>query len=235
MARVDRKYVVPRDQLPSILAGLPASTRVLEIGGRREFGYRSTYLDTPDRRSFLTSGRSHRGRWKVRGRTYLATGTSFLETKTVGQRARTVKQRIPHPDPQTGITLEGAAFVAAVIGAEHTRALRPVLVTAYRRSTLLLPGSSARVTIDVDLGWTSLVNGLDLDRTRVAIVETKSGSTPSVVDRQLWASGHRPVRISKYGVGMAALDPDLPQLKWHRAIERHLNLTPPHAQTRSTS
>jgi hypothetical protein len=226
MARVDRKYVVPRYQLLSLLADLPTSTRVLEIDDRREFNYRSTYLDTPDRRSFLTSGRSHRGRWKVRGRTYLDTGTSFLETKTVGPRGQTLKQRISHTDPQSGLTVEGAAFVAGVIGVKHTRALQPVLVTAYRRSTLLLPHRQARVTIDVDLGWTSLLNGRDLDRTRMAIVETKTGSTPSAVDRQLWASGHRPVRISKYGVGMAALDPDLPPLKWHRAMERHLDLAP---------
>lgn len=226
MTRVDRKYVVSRDQLPCLLTDLPATTRVLEIDGRREFGYRSTYLDTPDYRSFLTSGRSHRGRWKVRGRTYLDTGTSFLETKTVGPRGRTVKQRITQPEPRSFLTVEGAAFVAGVIGAEHARALRPVLVTEYRRSTFLLPRSDARVTVDVDLGWTSLVNGSDLDRNRIAIVETKTGSTPSTLDRQLWAMGHRPVRISKYGVGMAALDPDLPQLKWHRAMERHFDLTP---------
>ena len=202
---------------------------MLEIDGRREFGYRSTYLDTPDRLSFLTSGRSYRGRWKVRGRTYLDTGDSFLETKTVGPRGRTVKQRMAHADPQSaGLTVEGSAFVAGVIGIEPTRILRPVLVTAYRRATLLLPSSNARVTIDVDLGWTSLATGGDFDRTRLAIVETKTGSTPSSFDRMLWSSGHRPVRISKYGAGMAALEPGLPHLKWHRALDRHLDLTSTH-------
>jgi hypothetical protein len=227
MSRVDRKYVVARDDLTGLLTGLPAGTRVLEIDGRREFGYRSTYLDTPDHHSFLSSGRSHRGRWKVRGRVYLDSGASFLETKTVGPRGRTVKQRILHADlHENGLSIEGAAFVAGVIGAGHTRALRPVLETAYRRTTLLLPHGAARVTVDVDLGWTSLASGRDLDRHRLAIVETKTGSTPSSFDRQLWAAGHRPARISKYGAGMAALDPDLPRLKWHRAIARHLELTP---------
>lgn len=224
MARVDRKYVVPRRDLPVLLAGLPAGTRVLEIAGRREFGYRSTYLDTPDHQSFLTSGRSHRGRWKVRGRVYLDSGISYLETKTVGPRGRTVKQRIAHPDPEAAaLTVEGSAFVAQVIGAGRTRALRPVLTTAYRRSTLLLPTGDARVTVDVDLGWTSIATGHDLNRSRLAIVETKTGSTPSAVDRQLWAAGHRPLRISKYGVGMAALHPDLPDLKWRRTLARHID------------
>jgi hypothetical protein len=114
MSRVDRKYVVSRNHLTGLLAGLPAGTRVLEIDGRREFGYRSTYLDTPDHHSFLSSGRSHRGRWKVRGRVYLDSGASFLETKTVGPRGRTVKQRILHADlHENGLSIEGAAFVAA--------------------------------------------------------------------------------------------------------------------------
>jgi hypothetical protein len=232
MSRVDRKYVVARDDLTGLLAGLPTGTRVLDIDGRREFGYRSTYLDTPDHHSFLTSGRSHRGRWKVRGRVYLDSGVSFLETKTVGPRGRTVKQRIPHADPRAnGLSVEGSAFVANVIGAGHTRALRPVLVTAYRRTTLLLPHGAARVTIDVDLGWTSLGSGRDLDRHRLAIVETKTGSTPSSFDRRLWAAGHRPARISKYGAWMAALNPDLPRLKWHRALARHLDA---HTASRSS-
>ena len=227
LARVDRKYVVPRDGLTDLLASVPAGTRVLEIDGRREHGYRSTYLDTPGRDSFFTSGRSHRGRWKVRGRTYLDTGGSWLEVKTAGPRRRTVKQRVPHPELDDGrLSPEGAAFVAGVIGAPATDALEPVLVTSYRRTTLLLPGSGARVTVDVDLGWTSLATGRDLDRARLAVVETKTGSTPSEVDRLLWANGHRPVRISKYGAGMAALEPGLPRLKWHRALDRHLHLVP---------
>lgn len=227
LARVDRKYVVPLSEASGVLDRLPADARVLEIDGRREFGYRSTYLDTPERASFYASGRSHRGQWKVRGRCYLDTGTSWLEIKTKGPRHQTVKQRLPHPEVESGLTAEGGAFVAAAIGTEAASRLQPVLVTAYRRSTLLLPTHGSRVTIDVDLGWTSLTNHRDFDRTRVAIIETKSGSTPSEVDRALWACGHRPQSLSKYGVGMAALHPDLPRLKWHRTMERRLALRRP--------
>ena len=58
----------------------------------------------------------------------------------------------------------------------------------------------------------------------MTIIETKTGSTPSAVDRLFWSRGHRPVRISKYGVGMAALSPALPRLKWHHVLDRHLGL-----------
>ena len=224
LVRVDRKYVIRLSDASAMLSQLPPGTRVLQIDGRHQFGYRSTYLDTPGLDSYLTSGRSQRHRWKFRGRTYLDTGGNWLEVKTAGPRNQTVKQRITHPDPlQEGLSPEGVALVGGIVGGELARLLRPVLVTAYRRSTLLLADGGTRVTIDVDLGWTSLTTARDWERNRLTIVETKTGSTPSPVDRLLWANGHRPVRISKYGVGMAALHPELPRLKWHRALQHHLS------------
>lgn len=226
LTRVDRKYVVPVADAEAVLSDVVGCSQVLEIDGRREFGYRSTYFDTPGRDSFLTSGRSHRRRWKVRTRTYLDSGSSWLEVKTSAPRGQTLKQRIAHPDGQDvhELTTDGRSFVGDVIGPEMAGLVEPVLVTSYRRTTLFLPASGSRVTVDVDLGWTSLTYMADLERPSLAIVETKTGSTPSAMDRLLWTRGHRPARISKYGVGMAALNSDLPRLKWHRAMDRHLSI-----------
>lgn len=226
LTRVDRKYVVPVRAAEDVLGAVVGSGQVLEIDGRREFGYRSTYFDTPSRSSFLLSGRATRRRWKVRTRTYLDSQSSWLEVKTRTSRDLTLKQRIPHPDGQdvAGLTSEGESFAGNVIGPDTARVLEPVLVTSYRRTTLYLPASRSRVTVDVDLGWTSLSSLRDLDRPSLVIVETKTGSTPSAMDRLLWSRGHRPVRISKYGAGMAALHPELPHLKWHRTLHQHLGL-----------
>ncbi|GAA1547826.1 polyphosphate polymerase domain-containing protein [Nocardioides humi] len=226
LTRVDRKYVLPVPEAELLVQRAPGGARILEIDGRRAFGYRSTYLDTPDHRSFLVAGRAHRRRWKVRTRSYLDTGGDWLEVKTRTARGQSLKQRIEHPDAQLvgGLDSEGIAFVAGIVGADVARRLRPVLVTGYQRSTLFLPSSASRVTIDVDLGWTALGPQRELDRPSLAIVETKTGSTPSEVDRLLWRAGHRPTRISKYGVGMAALHPDLPRLKWHRVLDAHLDV-----------
>lgn len=223
LARVDRKYVLPASEADTLLPILSKSTRVLDIAGHRTFGYRSTYFDTEGHASFLTSGRRHRSSWKVRTRAYLATGDSWLEVKTVGQRGMTVKQRIPHPESDQ-ITATGRKFLAGIVPTLSSVRLRPVLTTGYRRTTLFLPASASRVTIDVDLGWTSVRSSRDLDRPHLAIVETKTGSTPSSVDRLLWSRGHRPLAISKFGVGMAALHPELPRLKWHHVMNRHLGL-----------
>ena len=219
--RIDRKYVVPVTAIGALIESVPHDTRALEIAGRRSFGYRSVYFDSPDLVSFHTAGRGRRLRFKVRTRAYLDTGTSWLEVKTRAGRGATIKQRMVHADAFS----VDASFVDATLAdaridtaAAH---LEPVLVTRYRRSTLFLPGPDSRVTIDVDLSWTSLRNARAVNRPQLAVVETKTGSTPSAVDRLLWAAGHRPVRLSKYGVGLAALHPELPRLKWHRTLQRH--------------
>jgi hypothetical protein len=60
----------------------------------------------------------------------------------------------------------------------------------------------------------------------LVIVESKSSAAPTTVDRWLWQHGDRPVRLSKFCVGMALLDPDLPDNRWHRVLHRHLRPAP---------
>ena len=234
LERIDRKYVVPRASLRELIAEVPGGTRVLEHEGRRTHGYRSVYLDTADFASYRTAGRRRRRRWKVRSRAYLDTGGSWLEVKTRSARDLTTKVRIPHADleaaplDETGAGFVDASLATALVSGVRASELRPVLATSYDRSTLLLPGTRpTRVTIDTELGWTWLASpsARDLDRPGLAIVETKGGSTPSAMDRLLWARGHRPVSISKYGVGVAALH-DVPRLTRHRVLARDLGVSP---------
>ncbi len=167
----------------------------------------------------------------MRTRDYLDTGGRWLEVKTRGARGATLKQRVAIAGD--GLTDDAAALVDAAVGDGTARALRSVLTTTYGRTTLLLPGAAARVTIDTDLTWTSPAGG-SMRPPGLAVVETKTGSTPSAVDRLLWQRGFRPVRLSKYGAGLAALDPTLPRRKWHDALARHLHLptTSDHRSTR---
>lgn len=54
------------------------------------------------------------------------------------------------------------------------------------------------------------------------VLESKSPGTATAVDRWLWARGYRPVSLSKYCVGLAALDDALPSNKWSRTLRRHV-------------
>ncbi|MDG4785637.1 polyphosphate polymerase domain-containing protein [Micromonospora sp. WMMD1102] len=224
--RVDRKYVLPIDEARSVVSQVGPDTMVLEIDGQRCFGYRSVYFDTPELTSYLLTAQRRRRRFKVRTRTYLDSAECWLEVKTQGPRGNTVKDRLPYrPDHETSLS-PGRQFVDDVLARESIevgdRVFAPVLVTRYRRSTLFLAATVSRVTIDTDLTWEDDSGPLRLPE--LAVIETKTGSTASCVDRLLWARGHRPVRISKYATGLAALRPELPSAPWRRTLRRHFTL-----------
>ena len=225
LTRVDRKYVVPAVDLDALLLADPGA-RVLEIEGRRSLRYESTYLDTVDLDSWIGAAHRRRRRWKVRTRWYADTGQRWLEVKTRGPRGTTVKERIPHDQDPDEVPAGSASWVRERFAAAHIDAVDPLglvatLRTDYRRTTLLLADGRGRVTLDSDLTWTSAHGAVGVKD--LLVVETKSATpAPGQLDRRLWSLGHRPVRISKYGTGLALLTPDLQRNRWHRVTSRHL-------------
>lgn len=95
--------------------------------------------------------------------------------------------------------------------------LAPAVTTRYTRATLLVGQVGTRATIDTDVSAIA-PDGRLVHLDGMAIVESKSTGPPSPVDRLLWSLDHRPVRVSKFGTGLAALFPELPSNKWHRAL-----------------
>lgn len=238
MSRVDRKYLLASTALDVLLSELTADCAVLEIDGVRRFGYTSTYWDTPELAAFELAGRGRRRRFKVRTRRYDESGESYLEVKTRGARDRTVKTRIPYAATSPQLDSRAIEFVtealtaAGVSGIDPAR-LRPSLTTTYQRSTLVTADSAgrpARATIDTALTWSSAERPASLAAPQLAIVETKGSTQASPVDRALWRLGHRPLRVSKYGTGLALLHTELPNLKWHNVISRNFTTLTTHQE-----
>jgi hypothetical protein len=221
LTRFDRKYLVPMTDLPAILDGLPAGTRVLDIDGRRDFAYRSAYFDTPALQSYLAAARGRRHRFKLRIRSYVDSDVHFFEVKTRGSRGTTTKQRIPYGGEPT-LSPAAAAYAAELLGLQLD--LEHVLTTRYHRQTFLLPAGGARLTVDTRLAW-ELPEGPAVRTPEWAVVETKSAAGASAADRLLWSLHHRPRAVSKYGTGLAALRPDLPSNRW-RPVLRMFPTTP---------
>lgn len=222
MTRLDQKYFVPREVLGELLARY-SGLRILEIGSERVHDYRSTYFDTSDFRFFRDHVQDRRHRNKVRIRTY-ATGDSFLEVKSKGKRGITVKERIPLAGAQE-LDPSALAFVEQQIPRMPgvSAELLPVLESHYDRATFLHGGN--RITCD--LGLRFVAAGPRAGRAPVAhgpaevLVETKSATGQSPIDRDLRSLGIRPVSVSKYGVGMCLIYPQLPSNKWHRVLRRY--------------
>lgn len=221
--RQERKYLVGVELLPELLDRLPGDQAVLSIGGRRLFDYESVYYDTEAFALYRSHAQGRRKRYKARLRTYRDTGERVFEVKLKGPRGETVKQRLPYESElSAGLSEEGRAFLQAVVDEAYrlqVPELDPRLTTSYRRSTLVDLERRARTTIDVDLSWSD-------DHTRcaaegLALVESKTASGSGPMDAIMATMGVRPVRVSKYCIGVALLNRDLSANRWNRLLTRH--------------
>lgn len=231
--RIDTKFVV----FPAVLdqlTGLGIDLAVLDIAGRRRFGYSSSYLDTPDLRTFRDHVQGRRRRYKVRVRTYTDSGQRHLELKLAGFRGTTDKLRWQLP---TGHQAHDAIDAIDAIDAQALRpveealaergllvpqGLRPSLTTAYTRTTLVGMDRPVRLTVDTDLRAHGEGRGVEALRDRV-LLEVKSASPHEEIVTRLSRLGIRPARISKYGIGLGLTRPGLPVQPWAEAIRDHFN------------
>ena len=221
--RVDKKFLVTPDQFTEFVARLGTEFRVMQINGLRSFQYRSTYFDTPDFEQYRAHRQGRRKRYKVRSRTYVDTQLCMFEIKTKGRRGATVKHRRRQPlkDAQT-LTPQNRDFAAQVLADEYEQtvpALQPVMHNSYVRATLVDPVDGERVTGDVDLRYFD--DAHTVIGPEMVVVETKSSDGRGVSDQALAGLGIRPVSMSKYCLGVAALHPELPANKWARLLNRH--------------
>ena len=229
--RIDRKYFVPADLFGDMIDELAGELRVLDIDGRRTFGYESVYFDTPDLATYRAHLQRRRRRFKARTRTYTDSGLTMFEVKLTGARGETVKERLPYQlDHRGELTDEALTYLATTLGRAYHQDLppgmAPTLVTTYRRTTFVTRAGDARLTCDVDLVSVD-VAGRDgrhevRDTGTHVLVESKSGDHGgSAADRMLREFGVRPASVSKYAVGVAALHPELPSNPWHQTLRRY--------------
>ena len=220
--RADLKYVLPLASLPTLLARLGRRLRVLEINGRRAFGYRSIYFDTPELLSYRQHLQGNRRRFKVRTRTYVDSADCVLEVKTQGPRSATVKHRKPHPaDKPDHLSADDYRFIAEHIHPGHLETrLYPVFVTAYHRLTLVDLADGVRITCDADLTLRNAGHAVDGLRDRL-LVETKSAGSNTALAHTFHEIGMRPVALSKYCLAVAMLGEDVRANPWRRTLRRH--------------
>jgi hypothetical protein len=223
--RVDRKYFVPAELFHQLIARLADEMQVLEIDGRRTFGYESFYFDTPQLSTYRAHLQRRRQRFKARTRTYTDTGLCMFEVKLTGARGETVKQRVPHPQElRAELTDDALNHLGSTLRDAYHQdlpaGLRPTLVTSYRRTTFVSRTGEARLTCDVGLICGDVEHEVRDTGTHV-LVESKSAGRGSAPDRILRELGVRPAKVSKYCVAVAALHPELPSNPWHQTLQRY--------------
>jgi hypothetical protein len=203
--REDRKYLIPAGVIAEVLAARHSDYSVLEIDGRRDFGYWTLYYDTPDLLTYRDHAQGVRRRFKVRVRRYLDSDLRRMEVKSKGSRSRTVKYGLDGADR---LDKRAAAFVRASLDRAYgpdyrpdvVAGLRPGLSMTYERTTLV-SRLGERVTIDTDLSMRRGRTRIDL-LAGLALVEVKSSGSRSTTDRDIVGTGYRPISFSKYVAGI---------------------------------
>jgi hypothetical protein len=220
--RIDTKYVVDLATLDALVESVWRDFLVLDIGGRRVFGYDTVYFDSPELDAYHAHLQGRRRRFKVRSRRYVDSDLTVFEVKLKGLRGATVKHQLPIGPAEHGtITTQTAAFASEILGGAYGRALprdyEAALSMSYQRVTLASRDSVERMTWDFALRFDG---GGALAPTHV-IVETKSERGRGRADRALANLGVRPMSVSKYCAGIGLTRADVRVNPWAAVLRRY--------------
>lgn len=211
MNRIDTKYVTTSSVLDEILRKSLASGYMMFVSeGVRIHPYDSIYFDTSDLRMFLDHRNSRLVRQKVRTRIYSASELCFLEVKSKNNHSRTKKKRISIP-PEKFTDFRGdnkcSDFLTKITD-YRADSLSPSVETSFSRITLVDKDLSERITIDSDICFRNMRNGVTSGLGDVVIIELKrDGRKRSTMQDILLSLRVKPMRISKYCMGVVLTDP----------------------------
>ena len=212
MNRIDTKYLVSVGIIRQLLAESVADYRVQEVDGERCIAYRTIYYDTIENKMYISHQNGRKKREKIRMRTYVSSGLSFLEIKNKNNRGRTDKKRIKiDTDSDYMHTDETRSFFKKYAWFSPDE-LVPHLENRFNRITLVNRAMTERLTIDTGLCFHNCSNNCDGSLLGIAVVELKrDGRTPSPMHDLLIKMHVHTVGFSKYCIGCALTDPTLKQ------------------------
>mgnify|MGYP000857338926 FL=1 len=202
--RVDRKFILSRDQLFNLVKNLQSSYRILTIHSQKLNHYHTVYFDTPDFALFLMHVNDQAERYKIRYREYLDTCESYIEVKHKTRKERTVKIRIPALLPYTNTIPEVNAWLSEASPYDPS-VLEPKLSNSFTRVTLVSKTGLERVTLDSNLLFFTSTRIARLPNLAVAEVKTDSSHSSSPILEELRRMRIQTQGFSKYCVGVALL------------------------------
>lgn len=223
MNRTDTKFVTSLDKLQLILQFAASDYRVQEVGGERDIAYRTVYLDTPERDMYLVHQNGRRVREKIRVRTYVSSGLTFLEVKNKNNKGRTDKKRI-RVESVHSLRADGAEAFLEKHAWYLLQELRPALKNNFHRITLVNKAMTERLTIDTTVCFRNLRTGKEAALDGLVIIELKRDGRAFSPIREVLRHLHiPPSSISKYCIGTVLTAPAVKYNRFKqkiRAVER---------------
>ncbi len=211
MNRIDSKYITNESVLAMILEDArKAGYRALETDGAKINPYDSLYYDTDGLDMYYAHRNRKLVRQKVRTRSYLTTGITYLEIKRKNNKGRTKKKRIgiPFSDfADFSHNMEATDYLED--HSDYTiHMLKPVVETMFSRITLVNPDMTERLTIDTCLNFRNRRTEMEASLKDAVIIELKQdGRSFSLMKNILLDHRVKPRRVSKYCVAVTMTDP----------------------------
>ncbi len=220
MNRIDKKYLATIDQLQQLLVMVQGQYMVQQIEGMRYSRYHTIYLDTPDEEMYTEHHNGRLVRQKVRVRTYLDSGDTFLEVKNKNNHGRTKKKRITVQGLHTLHEDEGDTLLS-----KHSKYLLDDLVpkveNRFERITLVNMAKTERLTIDCHVKFHHIETDIHDTFDRLVIIELKrDGNVYSPVKSMLRELRIKPSGFSKYCIGSAMTKPSLKRNRFKKKFVR---------------
>lgn len=216
MNRTDTKFVTNKAKLAQLLELAQGSYYAQFNAGSKIAAYRTTYWDTDDHHFYIDHHNGRAPRQKVRVRTYMDSGVTFLEVKTKNNHKRTKKKRVEIPG-QGQIAEQGDFLMERV-------SLRPediheTVQNNFHRITLVNYGKTERLTIDFDVQFDNMETGQHTDTGNLVIIELKrDGNVFSPVLEMLHTLRIKPSGFSKYCIGSAMTNPGLKRNRFKQKL-----------------
>lgn len=223
MNRVDTKFLISTTQLTQLLTKASDYYRVVEIEGDKICPYTTIYYDTNDAEMYTMHHNGKLNRFKIRTRSYVNSGISFLEIKRKNNKGRTSKKRIKIANEsfKSMVFDEKEHDFVQSISPYQTSALKPQLQNYFQRITLVDKQLTERVTIDFGLQFDKVATDIHKDVTGLVIVEMKQdGACKSYFRQFLNEMRVVPGSMSKYCLGMVLLNPDLKSNRFKKKIRK---------------
>lgn len=212
MDRVDSKFVAPASLLLPLIEAMAPCFMVQAVNDARIAPYCTQYLDTPDCKMFTMHQNGKLNRQKVRIRSYIGSGLSFLEVKNKDNKGRTRKKRTP----------VGFSHLTSIGELSEKRpfleqnslfdigTLMPSLANSFERITFASGRAAERITVDLNLSFLSYKTGSRVALDRLMVVELKqSGRQRSDFRDILSRLQIKSLSFSKYCMGMVLTDSGL--------------------------
>lgn len=217
MNRTDTKFVTTLPVLEELLALCQGSYYAQVNCGHQISPYRTVYWDDEEHTMFQRHQHGHKPRTKVRARTYVDSGVSFLEIKKKDNHGKTKKKRVKVPTIEAVMeTGEGEEFLKERTDfyfyqpEDERTAIKACLQNQFNRITLVNKGHTERLTIDFDLRFKNFESGIEHELPRTVIVELKrDGRQPSPILPLLRKLRVKPAGFSKYCIGTALTNPNV--------------------------